>query len=348
MAKAEFCQLAHKFDPQKYSIGGWFLSEKLDGMRCLWDGGVTRGMPKSSVPWANNSKDQRYTTPPVATGLWSRYGNVIHAPDYWLNSLPLIPLDGELYCGRESRQLLISTVKDLEPGPGWQMVQYCVFDMLPVAEWLKDRIINTTNFKKTLIGCVEWFESHAELDYSIDENVTYQTTVKLMEKHIEENEYVKVNSQNQLPYQTSEAESLCIRALETISSEGGEGLVVRSNAARYVCERSHQVQKIKKLDDDEGIVVGCITGRETDLGSKLLGKMGALILNYKGKRLELSGFTDDERELSDPEWAIQHPGEECPDYIEAINFPRGTTVTFKYRGLSNDGIPQEARYWRIH
>ena len=128
MAKREFLMLAHTYKPKKYGVGGWFLSEKLDGMRAYWDGGISRGILKSDVPWANTAKDERYIEPPIATGLWSRYGNVIHAPDWWLDKLPAIPLDGELYIP-EARQRLMSIVKDTTPGTGWQDVKYYVFDM---------------------------------------------------------------------------------------------------------------------------------------------------------------------------------------------------------------------------
>ena len=88
--------------------------------------------------------------------------------------------------------------------------------------------------------------------------------------------------------------------------------------------------------------------------------MGAMVLTLdNGKRLELSGFTDAERFLGYSEadkegrsdadvrqWAEQHPETECPEWMEATNFPRGTRVSFKYRGLTDAGIPNEARYWR--
>ena len=34
-----------------------------------------------------------------------------------------------------------------------------------------------------------------------------------------------------------------------------------------------------------------------------------------------------------------------PDWITNHTFPRGQ-VTFRYRELSDDGVPKEARYWR--
>lgn len=343
MAKAEFVQLAYKYEPIKYSIGGWFISEKLDGMRCIWDGGVTRGMPKSEIPWANNTKDSRYKEPPIATGLWSRLGNIIHAPDWWLDNLPSYTVDGELYCGRNKRQFLMSTVKDLIPCIGWEFVSYHIFDLVPAATWLADRVINTTNFKKELVGCHDWWVKRGGTSLTTAKT-QYQTAVILMER-LETNDVFKIHPQTRLPY--IDAESIVDNMLNKITDNGGEGLIVRSDMATYRCERSHMIQKVKKLDDAEGTVIGYKSGRETDLGSKLLGKMGALILRLdNGRELMISGFTDDEREMNDPEWCINNPDTICPNGVYCKQFPLGATVTFRYRGLSNDGIPQEARYWR--
>ena len=41
-------------------------------------------------------------------------------------------------------------------------------------------------------------------------------------------------------------------------------------------------------------MTGFTSGRETNKGSRLLGKIGALITDFNGKRLELSGLTDTE------------------------------------------------------
>ena len=54
-------------------------------------------------------------------------------------------------------------------------------------------------------------------------------------------------------------------------------------------------------------MVGFTSGRETSKGSRLLGKIGALIVDYQGKRLELSGLTDAEREFADPTWPATGP-----------------------------------------
>jgi hypothetical protein len=92
MARRELLQLADRYDPRKHYVAGWFVSEKLDGTRCFWDGGISRGLPTEQVPWASiidpKTGQKKTKIKPVATGLWSRYGNPIMAPDWWLNQLP--------------------------------------------------------------------------------------------------------------------------------------------------------------------------------------------------------------------------------------------------------------------
>jgi hypothetical protein len=60
-------------------------------------------------------------------------------------------------------------------------------------------------------------------------------------------------------------------------------------------------------------------------------------------------LTDEERQFSD-DWsrgfAIDNPGEDMPAAVHSANFNIGQRVTFKYRELSVDGVPKEARYYR--
>ena len=158
MAKREFLQLAHVFDPKKHSVAGWFLSEKLDGLRCFWDGGITRGKLCSAVPWANMEKASRLILPPTSTGLWTRYGHPIMAPGWFIDKLPQnLPLDGELYAGRGMFQTVVSVTKKLTPNDHeWAAISYKVFDLPPYMEIFKDGKINTTNFKKEFEGIQKW------------------------------------------------------------------------------------------------------------------------------------------------------------------------------------------------
>ncbi len=145
------------------------------------------------------------------------------------------------------------------------------------------------------------------------------------------------------------AKQFLMAKLDEITDEGGEGIVVRHPDMPYLCERTNWVLKMKKYLDAEGIVIGYTAGRE----GKLRGLMGNLILRLEnGRDLEISGFTDAERQLKiedlkDANWAWDNPGVQCPDDISAVQFPLGTKVTFRYRDLTNDDIPVEAHYHRI-
>ena len=93
--------LAEKWNPDKHDPTKWLMSEKLDGMRCVWDG----------------------------RALWSRNGKPIYAPQFFLQALPRnVCLDGELWLGRQQFQDLMSVVNGGAAGAGWSRVQFAIFD----------------------------------------------------------------------------------------------------------------------------------------------------------------------------------------------------------------------------
>lgn len=362
MSKAGFVMLAHKYDENKHGVGGWFASEKLDGHRAIWIPG-TRGIPKKDVPFANHEKDDRYVKEPTSTGLWSRMGNVIHAPDWFLDQLPNLFLDGELftYRGTGGRQALSSTIRKLVPDEDeWSRVKYHVFDIPSPEALLGDRKIDELHFKKEFKGALRWWEKlHVALLHRTAPDTRFESTVFLLDKFMKtRGANVVVHKQFQLAYQTSLARAQLSDILLQVSTLEGEGLMLREQSSVWTPERSWKLLKVKPLDDAEGTVTGYVTGKETNKGSKLLGMMGALVLSFNGKRLELAGFTDGERKLAlvtgacladaqDAEsWARDNPGKEVPSWIEAPEFPRGSSVTFKYRDLTAGGLPNEARYFR--
>jgi DNA ligase-1 len=75
---------------------GMLMSEKLDGVRAIWDG----------------------------ARLLSRNGNPFPAPAEWLAGLPSLPLDGELWIGRGRFQETLSAVKRGD----FSRIRYLVFD----------------------------------------------------------------------------------------------------------------------------------------------------------------------------------------------------------------------------
>lgn len=353
--KSEYLMLGHVFKPGKHNIAGWFLSEKLDGMRAYWDGGLSRGIKASEVPYANKIKDHRLKVEPVATGLWSRTGKVIHAPDWWLDDLPNLPLDGELWIGRNSFQELTSIVSRFDGGLGWHDVQYCVFDSPPFLRMLASRKITVRDYEFTITNAMDWyykqilhFEQSDITIKSVGNKWTFEI-VLLWLKNQELGPRVTLIDQEQLPFYHLEAVKTVDQRLQELLEVGAEGVVLRKHSSFWDCRRYYTLLKYKPWNDAEATVTGFTTGRETEKGSRLLGMIGALIVDYNGKRLELSGLTDQEREFATEEmveWAIQNPGKDVPSVFIGTHFNIGDTITFKYRELSDDLIPKEARYYR--
>ena len=80
----------------------FLVSEKLDGVRALWDGSRLR----------------------------FRSGRLIAAPDWFKAALPAVALDGELWLGRRRFEVLSGTVrKEMPVDAQWQQVRYMVFDL---------------------------------------------------------------------------------------------------------------------------------------------------------------------------------------------------------------------------
>ena len=97
--------LAREADPA-IDPAGWLVSEKLDGVRAIWDGHALR----------------------------FRSGLPVAAPAWFVARLPAEPLDGELWLGRGRFETLSGTVRRALPRDDeWRALRYAVFDQ-PSAE----------------------------------------------------------------------------------------------------------------------------------------------------------------------------------------------------------------------
>jgi DNA ligase-1 len=123
-------------------------------------------------------------------------------------------------------------------------------------------------------------------------------------------------------FQVHDAAALDAR-LKVVVAAGGEGLMLHHRDARYRMGRSEDLLKYKPYDDTEARVVGYSAGQ-----GKYTGMIGALIvMRPDGLRFRLgSGFTDAQR---------AHPP------------PVGSHVTYRYNGLTANGVPRFARFLRI-
>lgn len=359
--RREFLQLADTYDPAKHLIAGYYISEKLDGTRCFWDGGLTRGVPTSQVPWASiidpKTGNKKAKIKPIATGLWSRYGNPIMAPDAFLNALPCCPLDGELTAGRGKFQLTRSICGGDTADDRFEQISYAIYSSPALMSIFGTGEIKNTNMVRSmqLADCEEFIhERLAEFDGAFrfvqKANATFADELVFLREAIEaQSDSCYLHQQVKLPNSEEEARGAANEFISKVLDLGGEGGMIRNPNAIWTPKRHKGLLKFKPFDDAEGTIVGFTSGRETDKGSRLLGKIGSLVLDYNGKRLELAGLTDEEREFSASTYvgpALSNPGKDMPPGTQGKHFKVGQEVTFKYRELSDDGIPKEARYWR--
>lgn len=102
--------LAHSWE-NDIDLAGWFLSEKLDGVRAYWDG----------------------------SHFWSRQGNVYRAPAWFTEQLPNVPLDGELWLARKAFQRTVSIVRRHDASDLWREIKFVVFDAPAIADVFEAR-----------------------------------------------------------------------------------------------------------------------------------------------------------------------------------------------------------------
>lgn len=297
------------------NVDGWWLSEKLDGIRAFWDGGITTGLPASIVPFANDDR--------TATGLWTNLGKVINAPKWFVNGLPKIQLDGELWIGRSNFQQLVSTVRKYDPVDSeWDRVKYMVWDVPSVCGMFDPSIKEWVLEKRKKAG-VSGYVYPAML------SDTYMYLKEVLQDH----PYVSVVEQHIVSDW---------RVLYREFVDGSaEGIVLRSPSSCWEPYRSKRMVKIKKCHDMEVKVIGFYYGN-----GKHAGSMGSLLVTDGDRIFSVCGFTDIERVVKDSKLAEAHQGELAGKDNECLFFKNGDILTIEYMGLSDNGIPREPKYFR--
>lgn len=90
-----------KKDPGDVNVTGWYMSEKLDGVRAYWNGAE----------------------------LLSRRGNAFAAPVWFTADFPPFELDGELWSARGEFEDIASITARDRPHPGWKRISYNIFEV---------------------------------------------------------------------------------------------------------------------------------------------------------------------------------------------------------------------------
>lgn len=248
--------LANVYQPGITPLGDYWVSEKYDGVRGYWDG----------------------------RQLLTRGGENIAAPAWFTAGWPAVPMDGELWAGREQFSQAVSTVRQQTPDDtAWRRMRFMVFDLPAHGGPFTERI---TAYQQLLAQlALPWVLPVPQ--HKVASHAALHTLLR-----------------------------------QTVKA-GGEGVMLHRGASLYRAARNDDLLKFKPFDDAEGLVIGHLPGR-----GKHAGRLGALVVQTQGgQRLRLgTGFTDAQRE---------HP--------PAL----GVWVTFRHRGVTDQGIPRFASFLRV-
>lgn len=194
--------LAHRVEDFA-DVAGWWSTEKVDGVRAYWDGHqfITRG------------------------------GLVINAPQWYIDAMPALPLDGELWLGRGRFDQTSGVIRRINPRQGhteWRSMAYVVFDAPTTPGGFETRI------------------EAARAAIVNTPNAFVIPMVKIVDaQHVRD-------------------------LLAAVEAKGGEGLMARKPGSPYVVGRTHNMLKIKTLLDDEAVVTEHTVGDRGKPGVKAL------------------------------------------------------------------------------
>lgn len=181
-------------DPTDYLV-----SEKYDGVRALWDGRVLR----------------------------FRSGAGVAAPAAFVERLPAVPLDGELWLGRGRFEALSGLVRRSSPdAAAWRQLRYMVFELPGASGSFAARAQRIA----TLVQHTGWSQLQAV-------------------------EHERLATPQALQ-----------RRLDEVVGAGGEGLMLHCADAPYETGRSATLLKLKPLHDAEARVIGHVAGRGRHMG----------------------------------------------------------------------------------
>lgn len=255
-AAAPDVALANVYRPGDAAVdlAEYWMSEKYDGVRALWDGRQLR----------------------------SRGGTAFAAPDWFVDGLPDVAMDGELWLGRGRFEDTVSVVRRRRPHDGWRDVRYMVFD-LPGHDGV-------------------FHERYAAL-------------TALAARH--------PGPWHVAPHEPVASRAALERRFADVVAGGGEGLMLRRAASRHRGGRSDDLLKYKPFTDAEAVIIGHNPGAgkyEGQLGSLRVRAGDGTVFNVG------SGLSDAQRRRPPPV---------------------GATITYKYQGLTGNGLPRFPVFLRL-
>jgi len=284
---------------------GWYVSEKYDGIRGIWDG-------------------RRFV---------SRAGKVFSYVPRWFQAImpPNVALDGEIWLAREAESK-ISSISNMKPGSkrSRENIEAIWAGQSSEAEYSD---LGPVNFK--IFDIVQDHETNLR-------GIPYEERFAIAQRIVRERCkcWPSIVKSSLWPFQrantccpistvnselVTNAEDL-VNFKNSLIAQGAEGIVLRAPGSLYETKRSKLSIKMKKSADGECKVLGYEAGT-----GRISGLVGAIQCQLcengrlTGTRFNIgTGFDDSQRD---------------PDWMET-NIPIGSILTFSYMNLTSDGVPR--------
>jgi hypothetical protein len=321
---AEFLQQASHFIAGRHILAGKYVSKMTSGAQVFWDGGISRSRATIDVPYANTSGKFA----PIATGLWTANGQVVEAPDWFLNQMPPYMLVGALNAAND--------VLKSRNARAWKSVDFAVYDAPPVEAIFTTRTLTKPRFKKridleTVRKWMKTLPDWVRKDFrAVPFGTTFGDTLLWLREKIESEGRITLHTHWLLPNDEAKAEE----AIKSLFDKHGP-LIIRDPSARYIPRRVGTVLEYPPATAGEAMVVGYKAGEGASLGH-----IGVLLCEHESLRVQVAvkaAFAEDYM----ADWAAENPGKVCPGHFEGMDYRLGHTVAINFR-LSG-GIPTKFR-----
>lgn len=208
-------------------VEDYWVSEKLDGVRAYWDGNQ----------------------------LISRQGNPFNPPAWFIADFPAHPLDGELWMGRNSFDLVSGIVRRLTPDDeSWRNIEYRIFD-LPLR----------------------------------DSDLTFDQRLARLRSLINQADLPHLQMVKQFKVAD---ETALMKELDRVVELGGEGLMLHRGQSLYRAARSDDLLKLKTYEDAEAVVIAHLPGKGKYQG--MMGALLVEIEGKRRFKIG-TGFSDEDR-----------------------------------------------------
>lgn len=207
---------------------GYVMSEKLDGMRAYWDG---KGR------------------------LWTRRGERVAAPDWFLQGLPAdVELDGELFLGRQQFDACMSIARQSDASDDWRRLTYVIFDAPLVSGGITTRLAAIRSLIDPETGLTPYARIH--------------------------------------PHEMCRGADHLMEELAHVEQVGGEGLMLRNAASVHRGGRTNDLLKVKSFYDAEALITAHEEGSGKYKG--MVGSLVCILKDGSAFKVG-SGLSDSER-----------------------------------------------------